>query len=184
MKGRPSMRRGMTAAIAVMIAFSVLATAAGARPEGDPHYHEGRAPRCGDLVPFVQGFNAAFEAHPTFTEFVFTSDVRAVQSMPPDEVDTLLDDGQAMLDELAALDVPPAYADGYTGVTLLFSVNRDFVKFLARDTSTVPEIFATDRAIAYIYHGEVEVAQKCPAEVEELGGYIFIDPVNLEAQVR
>lgn len=178
------MRRGVTAAIAAMIAFSVLAPAAGARPDGDPHYREGRAPHCGDLVPFAQGFNATFAAHPTFTQFVFTSDVRAVQSMPPDEVDALLEDGQAMLDELEALDVPPAYADGYTGVTLLFSVNRDFVNFLARDTSTVPEIFATDRAIAYIYHGEVEVAQKCPAEVEELGGFVFIDPINLEADVR
>lgn len=178
------MRRGVTAAIAMMIAFSVLAPGATARPDGDPHYREGRAPRCGELVPFVQGFNAVFEDHPTFTEFVFTGDVRAVQTLPSAEVDALLGDGQAMLDELAVLDVPPAYADGFTGVTLLFSVNRDFVNFLARDTSTVPEIFATDRAIAYIYHGEVEVAQKCPAEVEELGGYIFIDPANLEAQVR
>lgn len=177
------MRRGVQAMIAAMIAFSVLAPLAAARPDRDPHYYEGRAPHCADLGPFVDDLNTALDDHPTFTDFVFTGDLDTLQTMDPADVDALLEDGQAMLDDLAALDVPPAYADGFTGLTLLFSVNRDFVNFLARDTSAIPEIFAFDRAIVYIYNGELEVAQKCPAEVEELGGYIFIDPVTLEGDV-
>lgn len=175
------MRRGAQATIAAMIAFSVLAPLAAARPDRDPHYYEGRAPHCADLPAFVDDFNAALDDHPTFTGFVFTGDLNTVQTMDSANVDTLLEDGQATLDDLAALDVPPAYADGFTGLNLLFSVNRDFVNFLARDTSAVPEIFAYDRAFAYIYNGEIEVAQKCPAEVEELGGYIFIDPATIDA---
>lgn len=178
------MRRGVQAAITAMMAFSVLASAAAARPDRDLHYHEGRAPHCADLPGFVDGFNAALDDHPTFTNFVFTGDLDTVQTMDPADVDVLLEEGQAMLDALAALDVPPAYADGFTGLNLLFSVNRDFVNFLARDTSAIPEIFAYDRAIAYIYNGELEAAQKCPAEVEELGGYIFIDPATLEGDLR
>lgn len=177
------MRRGVRAAITAMIAITVVAPPAAARPDRDPHYLEGRAPRCADLPGFVADFNAALEDHPTFTEFVFTGDLGTVQTLPPADVDALLEDGQAMLDDLAALDVPPAYADGFAGLNLLFSVNRDFVNFLARDTSAIPEIFAFDRAIAYIYNGEREVIQKCPVEVEDLGGYIFIDPATLEGQV-
>ncbi|MDQ3541484.1 MAG: hypothetical protein M3440_12435 [Chloroflexota bacterium] len=177
------MRRGVQAAITAMIAITVVAPAA-ARPDRDPHYLEGRAPRCADLPGFVADFNAALEAHPTFTEFVFTGDLGTVQTLPSADVDALLEEGQATLDDLAALDVPPAYADGFTGLNLLFSVNRDFVNFLARDTSAIPEIFAFDRAIAYIYNGEREVVQKCPGEVEDLGGYIFIDPATLEEDVR
>lgn len=175
------MRRGVQAAIAAMIAISVAAPVAVARPDRDPHFYEGRAPHCAELPGFVDGFNAALEDHPTFTEFVFTGDFDTVQALDDADVDVLLEDGQATLDDLAALDVPPAYADGFAGLTLLFSVNRDFVNFLARDTSAIPEVFAFDRAIAYIYNGEREVVQKCPAEVEELGGYIFIDPATLEA---
>jgi hypothetical protein len=172
------------AAITVLIAFSMLAPLAAARPDRDLHYHEGRAPHCAELPAFVDDFNAALDDHPTFASFVFTGDLDTVQTMDPADVDVLLEEGQATLDAVAALDVPPAYADGFTGLTLLFSVNRDFVNFLARDTSAIPEIFAYDRAIAYIYNGELEAAQKCPAEVEELGGYILIDPANLETQVR
>lgn len=179
------MRRGVRAAITAMIAIIVMAPVVAARPDRDPHFLEGRAPRCADLPGFVESFNATLEAHPTFTEFVFTGDIDTdtVQTLPPADVDALLEDGQATLDDFAELDVPPAYADGFTGLTLLFSVNRDFVNFLARDTSAIPEIFAFDRAIAYIYNGEREVIQKCPAEVEELGGYIFINPATLEGQV-
>lgn len=174
------MRRAVRAAITAMIAITVAAPAMAARPDRDPHYLEGRAPRCADLPGFVDKFNAVLEEHPTFTEFVFTGDLDTVQTLSTADVDTLLEDGQATLDDLAALDVPPAYADGFTGLNLLFSVNRDFVNFLARDTSAIPEIFAFDRAIAFIYNGEREVVQKCRAEVEELGGYIFIDPATLE----
>lgn len=177
------MRRGVQAAIAAMIAISVVAPVAAARPDRDPHYHEGRAPRCAELPGFVDGFNAALEDHPTFTEFVFAPDFDTLQTADPADIDALLDDGQAALDDLAALDVPPAYADGFAGLTLLFSVNRDFINFLARDTSAIPEVFAFDRAIAYIYNGEREVVQKCPAEVEKLGGYIFVDPADLEDEV-
>lgn len=176
------MRRGVRAAVTAMIVFTVMAPAAAARPDEDPHYLEGRAPRCADLPAFVDEFYAALEAHPTFTEFVFTGDIDTdtVQTLPDAEVDVLLEDGQATLDDFAALDVPPAYADGFTGLNLLFTVNRDFVNFLARDTSAIPEIFAFDRAIAFIYNGEREVVQKCPAEVEELGGFIFVNPATLE----
>ena len=174
------MRRGVQTAIAVMIAIFVAAPVAAARTDRDPHYHEGQAPRCAELPGFVDDFNAALEDHPTFTDFVFTGDFDTLQALDTAEVDVLLEDGEAALDDLAALDVPPAYADGFAGLTLLFSVNRDFVNFLARDTSAIPEVFAFDRAIAYIYNGEREVVQKCPGEVEELGGYIFIDPATLE----
>lgn len=178
------MRKGVLAVIAAIIASSVLAPVAMARPDGDPHYHEGRAPRCADLETFANDFNATLEAHPIFTEFVFTGEFDSLQAADPADIDDLLEDGQATLDDLAALDVPPAYADGFAGLSLLFSVNHDFVIFLARDTSATPEIFAFDRAIVYLYYGEIEAAEKCPAEVEALGGFIFIDPAQLEADVR
>jgi hypothetical protein len=182
------MRKGMLAALAAAIACSVVLAApagvAAARPAGDPHFHEGRAPRCAGLSPFVDGFNAALEAHPTFTNFVFTGDFDTVQSLDSAEIDELLEDGQATLDELDALDVPPAYADGFAGLDLLFTVNHEFVNFLARDTSATPEVFAFDRAIRFLYYGEIEVADKCPAEVEALGGFVFIDPASLEGDVR
>lgn len=174
------MRRGVTAAIAVMMAFSVIGQGAVALPGRDPHFHEGRAPHCADLEAFVDDFNATLEAHQPFTDFVFDGDFDTLQTMDPGDVDILLEDGQATLDALARLDVPPAYADGFFGLNLLFTVNHDFVNFLARDTSAIPEIFAFDRAIAYVYNGELEVVQKCPAEVEELGGYIFVNPASLE----
>ncbi len=174
------MRRGVPAVIAAMVAFWVLVPVVGARPDRDLHYHEGRAPHCADLPAFVENVNVTLDEHQTFTSFVFGGDLDSLQTMDPADVDALLEDGQAMLDALAELDVPPAYADGFTGLNLLFSNNRDFVNFLAKDTSAIPEVYGNERALGYIYNGELEVAQKCPAEVEQLGGYVFIDPATLE----
>lgn len=176
------MRKGVLAALVASIVCCMMGQGALARPDRDPHYLEGRAPHCADLEGFVDDFNAVLGAHQPFTDFVFTGDFDTLQDMEAGDVDTLLEDGQATLDDLARLDVPPAYADGFFGLNLLFTVNHDFVNFLARDTSAIPEIFAFDRAIAYIYNGELEVVQKCPSEVEDLGGYIFVDPATLEDQ--
>lgn len=149
------------------------------RPEGDLHHEQGQSPGCEGLADYVDAFNTTIDEHGEYFDFFVNGDLDGVSSMDPEELEALVTGGDEFLSAMDELDVPGTYRIGHTGFRLLFSSVRDYVYFLGLDTSTVPNVFAYDRGLQLIYEGELQAAAQCPAEVEEVGGYVHYDPATL-----
>jgi hypothetical protein len=154
------------------------------RPEEDLHRVQGQSPGCDSLADYVDSFNSTIDEHRDYFDFFVSGDLDAVPSMEPEELESLVADGDELLTALDELDVPGTYRVGHGGFRLLFSTVRDYVYFLGLDTSTVPNIFAYNRGLQLIYEGELQAAAQCPAEVEDVGGYVQYDPATLGPELE
>lgn len=152
------------------------------RAEG-PHSFPAPTPaaeECGIVVGYAGELFATFDAHAVFSDFWINGDLDAIQEQDQEELQEIVDDGRALLEDLDALGVPGPYAPGHEGITLLFDSNVDYIEFLGIDSSTVPVIDQWDDSMTLILEGETQLAESCPDEVEELGGYLFFSIESIE----
>jgi len=154
------------------------------RPQEDLHREQGQTPGCDGLANYVDAFNGTIADHGEYFDFFVSGDLDAVPSMEPEELESLVADGDEFLSAMDELDVPGTYRVGHGGFRLLFSSVRDYVYFLGLDTSTVPNIFAYDRGLQLIYEGELQAAAQCPDQVEDVGGYVHYDPATLGPELE
>lgn len=92
------------------------------------------------------------------------------------DAEAVIAEGENLITEINALDVPGAYTVGHEGIILFFQLNTDLARFYAIDSSIVPDLDALENSGAMILEGEVAIAESCPQEVETVGGYIMFDP--------
>jgi hypothetical protein len=133
---------------------------------------------CDGVVEYADVLFATLDEHQTFGNFWSSGDYDGIQAQDQADVQAIIDDGSAFLDELEAMDVPELYSSGHEGLSLLFDADLDYVIFLGIDGSTVPDIGQWDRGLALLLDGEITLFDTCPDEVEELGGYLFF-PINV-----
>lgn len=131
---------------------------------------------CGLVVPYTHDLFAAIENSGAFADF-FTSDA-GVGDISASEAETIIRDGEALIESLKDLNVPPAYADAHAGILTVLQFRVDTARFFGLDTSKVPDIAGQDRAFNQIEAGETALAQACPEQVEQVGGYILINPAE------
>ncbi|MGI8962968.1 MAG: hypothetical protein ACR2GI_00515 [Thermomicrobiales bacterium] len=163
----------------LVLSFS-LQTAPPPRTE-DPHVVPGttrQVEECEGVVEYADVLFTTFDEHETFGDFWSNGDYDGIQEQDPDDVQAIVDDGLAFLEELDAMEVPALYSSGHEGLTLLFDADLDYVTFLGIDGSTVPDIGQWDRGLALLLDGEITLADACPDEVEALGGYLFF-PIDV-----
>lgn len=154
----------------------------------DPHEipvsREDAEASCGELLDYQDELFGTFSSHADFMDF-FGVDVESeVQALNDDEVEAILDDGNALIDDLEALEPPVVYVDAHQGIIDRFAFEVDYITFIAVDTSIAPDINSVMESLRLIYDGEVATAETCPDEVEEAGGFVFIDPADLEESVN
>lgn len=113
-----------------------------------------------------------------FVEFML-SDVD-FEDVSASQAEEIIEDGNDVIASMNELDVPAPYQPGHDGIVLFMQTIIDYTRFYALDTSSVPDIVAYDNAMTGIYQGEVAIAEACPDEVEDIGGFVFIDPATLE----
>lgn len=178
------MRGVMLATLAMLISGHVSLQESVLRPESDPHSEQGESPGCSGLPDYVDAFNAAINDHGDFFDFFVGGDLDTVQAMERSEIESLIEDGDGLLSDLEALDVPPTYRAGQAGFTLMFLTDRNYLNFLGLDTSAVPRIDGYDRGLQLVYDGELQAAAQCPKEVEQVGGYVEYDPASLGPQLQ
>ncbi len=157
----------------------------GAPPRtGDPHADPDASVAsggCEDLVAYVETLFETLDEHPTFGEFWFAPDYDGIQQMERSDVEAIVDDGRALIDDMEAMAVPEPYLPGHEGIQLIFGADVDYVVFLGIDASSPPTPDERDHAFARLLQGELTVANACPDELEEVGGYIFFNPVDIES---
>jgi hypothetical protein len=135
-------------------------------------------PGCDMVIDYYRDLNRALFRADEFFNFLGDDSV-TFTDLSEREATQIVDSGEALIADLEDLDVPPAYADGNDGIIALMQVNVDFVKFYVLDSSTVPNLNDIDTALEQIYYGEVDIAEACPDEVDEIGGYVMYDPDEL-----
>lgn len=177
-------RGAMLSVLMILLGAQFALQGAALRPADDLHRNQGQSPECALLADYVDAFNLAIEDHPDYFEFFVNGDLDTVPGMDAAELEALVADGDELLAEMDALEVPGTYRIGHGGFRLLFSSVRDYVYFLGLDTSTVPNVFAYERGLRLIYEGELQAAAQCPAEVEETGGYVHYDPASLGPELE
>lgn len=168
--------------LASIVALGFLLQTATPPRTDNPHVSQDQAATggCDDLVAYVDDLFTTLEDHETFGDFWRTPDYDGIQQMDRADVEAIVEDGEALIEDMQGLTVPAAYAPGHEGLQLLFDADIDYVVFLGIDASTPPGFKQRDRAIARLLHGELAIVKTCPDEMAEVGNFVFYDPADLE----
>jgi hypothetical protein len=176
--------------LAMMMTLGAVVPVAAQRP--DPHSGDDASPSataeataipagCELVEPYTNALYQTIEDSGAFADFYYS--FVDFGDLSVDDAQEIIADGDAMIADLEALDVPPPYAKAHEHILVFLQINIDMARFYGIDTSVVPDIAAYESALATITEGETALAQACPDEVEAVGGYIMIDPGELETPV-
>ena len=161
------------------IAFPIDAARRGDSAEGTSKRPESTI-SCEGVVEYTDVLFTTIEEHGDYSDFWINGDYDTIQQQDQGEIQNLVDDGRALLADLEVLEVPGVYQSGHRGIMLLFDNDVDTIEFLGVDAYTVPDFDQWDRGLALILEGEKLVANECPDETEEVGGFIFFSIETLE----
>ena len=188
-KGRHLMRSLLATTLAVILSLSVLSQASVPRPDaaGNPSNATPTIPAaqnkdaaaCGSLAVYQTALNKALDGAGAFSQ-VLNSSTLDYSTITPEEGKRIIKDGSALIATVKKLDVPPIYADGGKGIVLLLTFLNQEVSFYTVDSSTVPDFNNFSMAAQLIHVGETNAATQCPKEIKKLGGFIFIDPAQID----
>jgi hypothetical protein len=137
---------------------------------------------CEGIADYQQALYASLNDHEAFSDYWVNGprETAEIQQMDTVEVEAIIDDGNALLDELRAMDVPNAYIPAHEGILVLFEHQVRTLTFLTVDASDVPSQEEWERGLALILNGELSTANACPDEIEEAGGFIFFPPDDIQ----
>jgi hypothetical protein len=177
-------KRSLTAILALLVALGSLTAGAqrpdhgGGRTTSPSETGTPVAAFCSGVETYATDLEEMLEDDGVFLEFVF-SDIE-FDELPAEDAAAIVEDGDSLIASLKTLDVPPPYLPAHEGIILFFQNMIDFTRFYTVDSSTVPDILGFDTAMSGIYEGEMALAEACPEEVDEMGGFLFISPATLE----
>jgi hypothetical protein len=186
------MGKGLLLPLVLATSLATGTLAQGAPPRPDSHGAPGGSPvptastpvasgdpGCDQVGNYYRDLSRALLRAKDFFDFL-GDDTIDVGDLTPEEGEKIVASGEALIDDLEELEAPGAYAGANTGIIQLMQVNVDLATFYAIDTSTVPDIAAYDEALVQIHDGEIALADACPDEVDDIGGYVFSDPREIE----
>lgn len=128
---------------------------------------------CDLIEDYASSVNGALTNSGEFWDFLIGP---TVYNLSTSDAKGITADGEALIEELNGLDVPPAYAGAHEGLLAWMQFELDFVTFSSEDTSSPPNVNAQIDGFEAIYQGEENIAAACPDEIDAVGGYILLDP--------
>jgi len=139
---------------------------------------------CADLVAYQGELNDILNEGGDAVTYLFLGEAEAAELKASD-----LEDAFATLDDLFVqlddLDAPPVFEAGNSGVVGYLENSYEFLKFYAVNSADAPSIDEYYASLQNLYDGEMHVASVCTDdELDELGGYVFIDPSSLTGVVN
>jgi hypothetical protein len=170
-----------------MVSFMLLTVALQGTPPrtDDPHAtptEDDTVIGCEGIPDYRQALYGSLNDHETFSDYWVNGsrETSDIQQMDAADVEAIIDDGNALLDDLGAMDVPDAYGPAHEGILVLFEHQVRTLTFLTVDASDVPSQEEWERGLALILNGELRTANACPDEVDAAGGFIFFPPDDIE----
>ncbi|MGC4107661.1 MAG: hypothetical protein QM753_15175 [Thermomicrobiales bacterium] len=138
-------------------------------------------PACVGLADYYRDLNRAFMGADALNDF-FDGGAN-YEELTERTAKPIITDTDTLIETIEGLDVPEVYTDGNAGIAMFMGFIRDQVAFYGLDSTKVPKFSVVDEAYQLIYDGETATAKACPREIEEFGGYIFIDPATIKDDV-
>lgn len=169
-------------ATAVLLATSLHTGQSGGdipQPDRDSLQPPESSTSCDGLLDHQEALFAVFADHGDFVDYWTSATARDARGMDIDEATSILEDGQALVAGLTDLDVPEVYAQANEGIVAYFQFQVDYLTFIVVDTSSPPDLDLAQQSLVLMYEGEIATADACPDEVDEAGGYIWVDPDDL-----
>lgn len=167
----------------VLLAGSIAPAAAQVQKGGGPSASPeatGGEPGCELIRSYTRELFTLIDNSGAFAEFFYTSD--DWNDISPEFAADVREDGEDLLADVAELEVPGAYARGHEGIVMFFELQISVAHFYGIDTSNVPNLNLQDEAFALINEGELAVAEACPDEIDEVGGFILLEPEELPVE--
>lgn len=179
--------RGVVLPILASIAFLGLALQPATPPrDSDPHATPAPGapvgPGCDLVVAYAEGLFGLLSSHEPYFDYFVSGDRNKIQAQGREANEEIVEEGRALLEEMAQLEPPGAYRAGHEGIRLLFDYDVDMVHFMGIDATDAPapDQEQRDRSFALLLEGELMVAKACPDEIEEIGGQVFLPVETLE----
>lgn len=167
----------------VLLAGSIVPAAAQVRKGGGEAASPeatGGDPGCELIQSYTRELYTLIDDSGAFADFFYTDD--EWNEISPEFAADVQDDGELLLADMAEMDVPGAYTAAHEGIILFFELQIEVAYFYGVDTSVVPNLNQQDEAFAKINEGELAIAEACPAEIEDVGGYILLEPEEMPVE--
>ena len=94
----------------------------------------------------------------------------------------LVEQGRDFVDTLEGLDVPAVYEDGNAGIAGLYGWFNDLIDWVVLENGEEPDTDDLADSIAQVKGAEEAAAENCGDAVDDLDGYVLIDPVGLDEE--
>jgi hypothetical protein len=163
-------------AIVVSIALAGFGAVTGADPVADDEFG------CDDLFAYRNDVYQSFAGYPEFLDWWAESDSPAIEAINPEDAEVLVEQGRGFVETLDGLDVPPVYADGHEGIMGLYGFFNDLIAWVVLEEGEEPDTDDLSVAIEQVIAGEESAAANCVTAIEELDGYVLIDPAGLDEE--
>ena len=135
---------------------------------------------CDLLFAYRNDVYQSFADYPEFLEWWAESDSPAIEAITPEDAEVLVEQGEGFVDTLDGLDVPPVYEDGHQGIMGLYGFFNELIAWVVLEEGEEPDTDFLSDAIADVKAGEEAAAENCAAEIEDLDGYVLIDPAGID----
>lgn len=176
--------------LAILVAVGLFSPVGAQRP--DPHSWEPGAATataeatdsgCDLVEAYSRGVDTALRDASVFSDFLVNTSAD-FGDYTVDEAEDVIQDGNILIESLGGLQVPPPYLDAHEAFIGIVQFKTNEIRFLTLDTSIVPDIASYELAFDTIIDGELEMAGVCPDAIDEIGGYIILNPASQEAPVN
>lgn len=167
--------KGLVFILALVLAGSAAAQDSGTPGAGTQGSATAVAVDCSTAGPYAQSVVTAFNGAGPLIDFMSDADA-TWGTMSDEDANAAIAAGDALLAELSSIEPPAIYAQAHEGIITVVRFNVGLVRFYTFDSSLVPDIAQMEMAWKRIDAGEYAIADACPQEVAQRGGYLVFEP--------
>lgn len=166
--------------IAMAMALGGIGTQGGANPPGGGG--GGDDAGCEALFAYRNDVYQVFGEYPEFLDWWASDDSATIDALNPEEADVIVTQGRDFVDGIDALDVPAVYAEGNIGIAGLYGWFNDLIAWVVLEEGGEPDTDDLADALDQIKIGEEAAATTCADAIEDLDGYVLIDPAGIDSE--
>lgn len=169
---------GGVLATVIAMALSGIGAQGGANPPGGGSDDAG----CEALFAYRNDVYQVFGEYPEFLDWWASEDSAPIDALNPDDAEVIVTQGRDFVDGINALDIPTVYSDGNAGIAGLYGWFNDLIAWVVLEDGDEPDTDDLADALDQIKVGEEAAAESCAEEIEDLDGYVLIDPAGIDSE--
>lgn len=135
---------------------------------------------CDLLFAYRNDVYQSFAGYPEFLDWWAADDSTPIDALSPDDAEVLVEQGRSFVETIDGLDVPAVYEEGNVGIAGLYGWFNDLIAWVVLEEGDEPDTDDLGAAMEQVKAAEEAAAENCGDAVDDLDGYVLIDPVGLD----